>query len=156
MSGELGRWAPLGSRPWAFPLNRTRTSERVEISLLALVVVDGLVRISGLVRVGRPDLRLAHAPELLMSQLDAPPMTARGTHVVPTGELTWVSWDFERPPAVLVAYRGQVDRLELARGGGRGELTIHGPWVFEFDVPSQRTRSRQKLETRDPSKQAYG
>lgn len=145
MSSEIWRPAPLGSRPWAFPLNKTETNERMEISLLAFVVVGKLVRISGLVRLQRSDLRLAHAPELAVCPLDGPPLAALGTHVRPNGNnLTWVSWDFARPAAVLVTYEARVDRLDLA-AGARTELTGHGPWVFNFQLPCPR-RPRRRSE----------
>jgi hypothetical protein len=136
---DFGRPAPLGSRPRTFPLNKTRTSERIEVSLLAFVVVGRVIRISGLVRLHRPDLRIVRAPDLVVPPVDGPPLVAIGTHVLPNGDLSWVAWDFARPQAVLVTYPGRVDRLDLAyRSGGRLELIAPGPWVFDFRIPCRR------------------
>jgi hypothetical protein len=152
VSSEIWRPAPLGSRPWAFPLNKTKTNERMEITLLAFVVVGTLVRISGLIRL-RSDLRLAHAPELAVCPVDGPPLAATGAHVRPNGnDLTWVSWDFARPDAVLVAYEARVDRLELAAGARTG-LTGRGPWVFNFQLPGRRNLARRSTAVPAPVEQ---
>ena len=149
MTADPGSPAPFGSRPWAFPVNVTTTTDHMEITLLAFVVVDGLVRISGLVHLRRPDLRLARAPELAMAPVAGHSLTPVGTHVLPHGDLTWVSWDFERPAEVLVAYRGHVDRLVVGdRSGPRGEVDVRGPWTFGFRLSWRRIDTRRAHGTR--------
>jgi len=137
----FGRPAPVGSSPWAFALNRRAIADEVEISLLTFTAVGGVVRVSGLVRSRRPDLRLSRVPDLAVQPLDGPQLTQIGAHVLPHGDLTWVSWVFERPATVLVAYEGRIERLDLAyRSGRRSEVASNGPWVFRFrlECPSRR------------------
>jgi hypothetical protein len=142
---DLGRPAPLGSIPWAFALNKTCAIAGVEISLLAFTVVGGAVRISGLVRLLRPDLLLSHVPDLAVSSLKGRGLTPIGAHVLPHGTVAWVSWIFERPEAMFVTYEGRIERVDLAyRAGGRSEVPSDGPWVFRFRVPC-RVDSRRRL-----------
>jgi hypothetical protein len=60
--------------PWASALNATVECDEISVTLLALDVVDGLLRLTGIVRVGdRPDIRVASIPQLEVAFPDAVP-----------------------------------------------------------------------------------
>jgi len=145
-TADRGRPAPLGSTAWAFALNRTALTDDVEVTLLAFTVVEAVVRVSALVRVRRRrDLRLSRVPELAISTLDGPRLTQLTAHVLPQGDLAWVSWVFERPKPVLVEYEARIEQLDLAyRVGGRSEESARGPWVFHFRLPHRADSPRRR------------
>ncbi|MFZ5854008.1 MAG: hypothetical protein ACOYXS_05795 [Chloroflexota bacterium] len=146
VTADRGRPAPLGSTAWAFALNRTALTDDVEVTLLAFTVVEAVVRVSALVRVRRRhDLRLSRVPELAISTLDGPRLTQLTAHVLPQGDLAWVSWVFERPKPVLVEYEARIEQLDLAyRVGGRSEESSRGPWVFHFRLPHRADSPRRR------------
>ena len=145
-TADRGRPAPLGSTAWAFALNRTALTDDVEVTLLAFTVVEAVVRVSALVRVRRRrDLRLSRVPELAISTLDGPRLTPLTAHVLPQGDLAWVSWVFERPKPVLVEYEARIEQLDLAyRVGGRSEESARGPWAFHFRLPHRADSPRRR------------
>lgn len=146
--------APVApSAPWAFALNQSATCGDVEVTLLSLVVVDGLVRVSGIVRVHRRrDVRLASIPDLAVRPLDGPPLSpvaahvlphgsVAAAHVLPQGSVVWVTWMFDRPPRVLTEYAASIERIDLAyRAGGAVAEGANGPWRFEFRLPGRVPR----------------
>ncbi len=131
------RAQPVDGAPWAFALNETAASDDIEVTLLALTLVDDVVRVSGLVRVvRRPDVRVANIPSLALATLDGPPLALVGGHVLPYGRVVWVSWTYERPALAHTEYAGRIDRIDLAyRAGGVVREDVPGPWVFTFRVP---------------------
>lgn len=134
------RAQPADGAPWAFALNETAASDDIEVTLLALALVDDIVRVSGLVRVvRRPDVRLTNIPSLTLATLDGPPLALIGGHVLPYGRIAWVSWMYERPALVHTGYRARIDHIDLAyRAGGVVREDVPGPWVFAFRVPDRR------------------
>ena len=123
--------------PWAVALNRTAATDEISVTLLALAVVDDVLRISGIVRVEhRAEVRLLSVPTLLLAALDGPPLELIGAHARPTAHHVWVSWIYERPPGVPGEYEAQIDHIDLAwRAGHAVQEVIPGPWVFRFQVP---------------------
>ena len=124
--------------PWAVALNKTAATDEIKVTLLALAVVDDVVRVSGIVRVvRRPDVRLSNTPTLSLATLDGSPLGLIGAHILPNGPMAWVSWTYERPVDVRTEYGGRIDHIELAyRAGGVVQETVPGPWVFTFSVPN--------------------
>jgi len=128
------------ARSWAFAVNSTVDCSDIEITLLAFVVVEKLVRVTGLVRIrSRPNVRLASVPELSLATVDGSPLAFLSAHVLPHGAMAWVSWLYQRPPHVLNAYEGRIDRVELVHHTGgqvpRPHQPQHGAWVFRFQLP---------------------
>jgi hypothetical protein len=131
--------------PWAVALNETAATDDVKVTLLALAVVDDIIRISGIVQVvRRPDVRFSNIPALTLAMLDGPPLGLLGAHVLPNGRRVWVSWTYERPAKVCTEYEGRIDGIDLAyRAGGVVQVSMPGPWVFRFAIPKGRgLRSR--------------
>jgi hypothetical protein len=125
--------------PRAFVLNETATCEDVEVTLLALVVVDDLVRISGYVRIGRRlDIALSGVPTLAVSTVHGSLLRQVGVHLLPHGpKATWVSWLYERPVTLFSRYEARIDRIELGHWGGRRPPDpVSGPWDFAFTLPT--------------------
>jgi hypothetical protein len=123
--------------PWAVALNSTASNDDVTVTLLALAVVDDVIRVSGVVRVvGRPNALLSSIPTLSLATLDGPPLGMLRAHGLPSGQRVWVSWTFERPAAVARDYEGRIDQFDLAYRAGRFvKEAVTGPWVFTFSVP---------------------
>ncbi len=131
--------APISGtgQPRAFALNETTTCAGIEVTLLALVVVDELVRVSGIVRVRRPvDLGPSSVPTLSIRALDEAPLLALGAHLLTQGPgAVWVSWLYRRPVQIPGRYEARIDRIDLGiRGGRRPPEAVAGPWVFAFGV----------------------
>jgi hypothetical protein len=125
--------------PCAFALNETATCEDVEVTLLALVVVDDFARISGFVRIGgRLDVALSGVPTLAVSSVDGSLLRQVGAHLLPHGpKATWVSWLYERPAALFSRYEARIDRIDLGHWGGRRPPNpVSGPWDFAFTLPT--------------------
>lgn len=129
----------LDGSPWAVALNETATSDGINVSLLALAVVDDVVQVSGVVRVvGRPNVQLSSIPTLDLASLDGPPLGLVRAHGLPGGRQVWVSWTYERPVAVHGAYEARIERIDLAyRAGGLVKEAVSGPWVFAFDISKE-------------------
>jgi hypothetical protein len=127
--------------PWAVALNETAATDEIRVTLLALAVVDDVIRVSGIVRVvRRPDVRLSSVPTLTLASLDGPPLGLTGAHVLPNGRTVWVSWTYGRPADVCREYEGRIDHIDLAyRAGGVVREAVRGPWVFSFSVPNGST-----------------
>ena len=145
MFGGLTEPEAPGSLPWTFALNRTATNVDAAVTLLALTVVGGVARISGLVRLRRSDLRLARVPDLAIAPSGGPRLILIGGHLLPQGDLTWVSWVFARPREVLAPYAGDIPRLDLGSKDGRHEVAILGPWEFNFHLLRGPMPSRRRL-----------
>ncbi len=126
--------------PWAVALNETAATDDVKVTLLALAVVDDIIRISGIIQViRRPDVRFSNIPALILAPLDGPPLGLLGAHVLPNGRKVWVSWTYERPAQVCTEYEGRIDGIELAyRAGGVVQVAMPGPWVFRFAIRNGR------------------
>ncbi len=126
--------------PWAVALNETASTDEIKVTLLALAVVDDVIRVSGVVRVvRRPDVRLSNIPTLTLATLDGAPLGLIGAHALPSGRTVWVSWIFERPADVSTGYEGRIDHIDLAyRAGGVVRTALPGPWDFTFNVPNGR------------------
>ncbi len=133
--------------PSALALNETHLSGGIEITLLAVAVVDDLVRVSGVLRAGhRPDVRLVHVPQLSVSRSDGSALSLVSAHLIPHGAMAWVSWVYERPARTTDEYEGRIERVELTfRRGGQPEDDPGGPWIFHFRLPQPR---RLAVETR--------
>jgi hypothetical protein len=123
--------------PWAVALNETAATDEITVTLLALAVVDDVIRVSGIVRVvRRPDVRLSNVPTLTLATLDGPPLELLGAHALPNARMVWVSWTYERPADVRTEYEGRIDHIDLAYRAGRVvQEAAPGPWVFTFRVP---------------------
>jgi hypothetical protein len=130
--------SPLKS--WAFAINSTVVSSDIAITLLSFTVVGELVRVTGLVAIrSRPNVRLATVPDLSLSTEDGTRLAPLSAHLLPHGDLAWVSWLFRRPKNVLNDYEGRVERVELALHTGgqspRPRQPQSGTWVFRFTLP---------------------
>ena len=142
-SGPLGQVAeqvPPPATSWAFAVNCAADCNDIEITLLSFVVVADVVRVTGLVRVrNRPNVRLASVPALSLAAADQSPLVPLSAHVLPQGDLAWVSWLYKRPPGVPGEYEGRIGRVDLNHDSG-GRLPEprqpqHGAWVFRFSLP---------------------
>ena len=123
--------------PWAFALNQSASRAEVEVTLLTLVVVGELVRVSGLIRIGRRvDVVLAGVPALFMTTADGLPLAQASAHLLPLGPgNAWVSWVLQRPATVAVEYVARIERLELVHPRGRWPAeAVAGPWAFAFTL----------------------
>ena len=141
--------------PWAFAVNETATCDDIEVTLLAFVVVDELIRISGLARIGRRiDVGLAGVPDLAVSSPAGMPLPLRSAHLLPKGdEAAWVSWLFERPAQILGTYGARIERIDLGRRMRIGATPVRhqvaGPWLFAFALPTPGRRAiRHRAEAR--------
>jgi hypothetical protein len=141
--GPLGQGAdqlPASVRSWAFAINTTVDCADIAITLLSIVVVGKLVRVTGLVAIrNRPNVRLATVPDLSMAIVDGSPLVPLSAHVLPHGDMAWVSWFYQRPAHVLTEYEGRIDRVDLNHHtGGQASRTRQpqrGTWVFRFALP---------------------
>ena len=136
---------PLKS--WAFALNSTADSSDIAITLLSFAVVGTLVRVTGIVSIrSRPNVRLASVPDLALTTVNGPPLEPVSAHVLPHGDMAWVSWLYRRPMHVLTDYEGRIDRVDLAHhiGGGspRPREPQRGTWVFHFTLPPAASAAR--------------
>lgn len=128
----------VGGGPWAVALNETAATDEIKVTLLALAVVDDVIRVSGIVQViRRPDVRLSNIPTLTLAALDGPPLGLIGAHLLPNGRTVWASWTYARPADVFAEYEGRIDTIDLAyRAGGVVLEAASGPWMFRFSVPN--------------------
>ncbi len=138
--GQVAGQVPTPARSWAFAINSTVDCSDIEITLLSFVVVGEFARVTGLVRIrNRPDVRLASVPQLSLKIVDGPPLAPLSAHVLPHGDMAWVSWLYRRPPHVVNAYEGNIDLVNLdqhARGRDpRPHQPQRGAWVFRFQLP---------------------
>lgn len=122
--------------PWAAAVNATAECEEISVTLLALDAVDGLLRLTGLLRVGeRPDIRVAMTPSLELSHLDGLPLPMIDAHVMPHGRLAWLSWTYERPAIVPERLVGTISHIVFEyRGGRASRVDVAGPWDFSLRV----------------------
>ncbi len=128
----------VGRDPWAVALNETAATDDITVTLLALAVVDEVVRVSGIMRLLRhSDLRLSNVPALVLTTLAGAPLGLLRAHALPNGAMFWVSWTYGRPADVCTGYKGRIDQVDLALGAGNGVrvATVPGPWIFAFSVP---------------------
>lgn len=152
--GQVAEQLPTPVRSWAFAVNTTVECSDIEITLLSFVVVGELARVSGLVRIrNRPDVRLASVPELSLATVDGSPLAPLSAHVLPHGDMAWVSWLYKRPPHVVNAYEGHIDLVNLdqhARGRDpRPQQPQHGAWVFRFQLPPSPAASKMRAALAD-------
>lgn len=129
---------PVGS--WAFAVNMTVDCSDIEITLLSLAVVGEFARVTGVIRIrNRPDVRLASVPELSLATVDGSRLTLLSAHILPHGDMAWVSWLYRRPPHLFNVYEGHIDLVSLdqhARGRDpRPRQPQPGAWVFRFQLP---------------------
>lgn len=128
----------VGRDPWAVALNETAATDDITVTLLALAVVDEVIRVSGIMRLlRRSDLRLSNLPALVLATLDGAPLELLRAHALPNGAMFWVSWTYGRPAEVCTGYEGRIDHIDLAYGA-RSVVreAVPGPWVFTFSVPN--------------------
>jgi hypothetical protein len=145
--GQVAERVPPPARSWAFAVNSTVDCSDIEITLLSFVVVGEFARVTGLVRIrSRPNVRLASVPELSLATADGSPLALLSAHVLPHGDMAWVSWLYQRPPHVLNEYEGRIDRVDLDHHVGgrvpRPHEPQHGAWVFRFRLPPAPVASR--------------
>lgn len=126
------------ARPWAFAVNQTARRDDIEITLFSFILVGEFTRLTGLVRAHTSqDVRLASVPALSISSRDGRPLVPVSAHVLPQGQLAWVSWIFRGPPDGTVAYEARIERVDLDyQIGKRPPASFSGPWVFRFELPS--------------------
>jgi len=123
----------------AFTINETATCDALEVTLLTLVVVDKIIRVSGLIQIrGRVDVALCNVPTLSLSPLDGTPLRPVGSHLLPHGQAAvWVSWVYQRPAHIFDTYEARIDRIDVANRRGRHPPeAVAGPWVFAFRMPT--------------------
>ena len=138
--GQVAGQPPTSVGSWAFAVNRTVDCSDIEITLLSFVVVGEFARVTGVIRIrNRPDVRLASVPELSLATVDGSPLAPLSAHVLPHGDMAWVSWLYKRPPRVVNEYEGRIDRVSLdqhARGRDpQPRQPQHGAWLFRFQLP---------------------
>jgi hypothetical protein len=123
-------------RPWASVLDATAEHEDVIVSLLTFVVVDDLMRITGVVRVrGRDDVRVVAIPALELSLPDGIALRLLDARVQPHGRVSWVSWTYERPEVIPARVDARIERIELEhRIGGSARAAVTGPWELSSQV----------------------
>ncbi len=131
---------PISARSWAFAINSTVDSNEIAITLLSFIVAAKVVRVTGLVAIrSRPNIRLATVPDLSLAIVDRPPLVPVSAHLLPHGDMAWVSWVYQRPTHVLNEYEGRIERVDLvqhASGGSPRPRQIQpGTWVFRFSLP---------------------
>ena len=131
---------PTSARSWAFAINSTVDSNKIAITLLSFIVAAKVVRATGLVAIrSRPNIRLATVPELSLAIVDRPPLIPVSAHLLPHGDMAWVSWVYQRPTHVLNEYEGRIERVDLVQhtsgGSPRPRQIQPGTWVFRFTVP---------------------
>ena len=136
---EIGGTRPhrSGRGPWAVALNETAVTDDITVTLLALAVVDDIVRVSGIMRLLRhSDLRLSNVPALDLATLERVPLGLLRAHALPNGPMFWVSWIYGRPTDVCTGYKGRIDHIDLAQSAGNGVrvVAVPGPWNFTFSV----------------------
>ena len=131
---------PTSARSWAFAINSTVDSSEIAITLLSCIVAAKVVRVTGQVAIrSRPNIRLATVPELSLAIVDGPPLVPVSAHLLPHGDMAWVSWVFQRPTHVLDEYEGRIERVDLVQhtsgGSPRPRQIQPGTWVFRFRLP---------------------
>ncbi len=131
---------PISARSWAFAINSTVDSNEIAITLLSFIVAAKVVRVTGLVAIrSRPNIRLATVPDLSLAIVGRPPLVPVSAHLLPHGDMAWVSWVFQRPTHVLNDYEGRIERVDLVHhaGGGapRPRQIQPGTWVYRFRLP---------------------
>jgi hypothetical protein len=122
--------------PWAAALNATTSSGDICITLLALDSVGDVLRLTGLLQVlDRPDLRVATAPSLEVAMPDGTQLSILDSHVLPQGQMAWLSWTYKRPTILPERFAGTIGHIEFEyRVGGNKRLDVTGPWDFSFVV----------------------
>jgi len=145
--GQVAEHVPTRVRSWAFAVNASVDCSDIEITLLSFAVVGEFARVSGLVQIrNRPDVRLASVPELSLKTVDGSPLAPLSAHVLPHGEMAWVSWLFRRPPHVFNVYEGRIDLVNLdqhARGRDpRPHQPERGAWEFRFQLSPSPAASK--------------
>lgn len=129
--GEAAETPPIDAgRPWAAVLDATAEHEDIVVSLLTLVVVDDLMRLTGVLRVrGRDDVRVVAVPALEVTLPDGTALRLVDARVQPHGRLSWVSWTYERPDVIPARLEARIERIELEhRIGGSTRVAVTGPW----------------------------
>ena len=132
---------PIPSTPWAAALNTTAECDEISVTLLSLDVVDDLLRLTGLLRVGdRPDIRVATIPSLQVALPDGTSLPMLDAHVMPHGRLAWISWTYQRPDADPEHLEGTISHIEFEYRGGRpARIDVPGPWDFSILVRQPTT-----------------
>ncbi|MEI8332912.1 MAG: hypothetical protein WCH74_03505 [Chloroflexota bacterium] len=136
--GEVVETPPFDvGRPWASLLDATAEHGDVVVSLLTLVVVDDLMRLTGILRVrGRDDVRVVAVPSLEVTLPDGTALRLVDARVQPHGRVSWVSWTFERPDVIPARIDARIERIELEhRIGGSTRMAVTGPW--ELSSPAR-------------------
>jgi hypothetical protein len=127
---------PTAEVPWASALNATVECDEISVTLLALDIVDDLLRLTGVIRVGdRPDIRVASIPSLEIVFPDGMPLPMVDAHLMPHGRLAWTSWTYERPAVVPERLEATISHIVFEyRGTRTARLDVEGPWSFSLVV----------------------
>jgi hypothetical protein len=135
---RVGADAPIviADIPWAAALNETAECDEISVTLLALDVVDDLMRLTGVIRVGdRPDIAVASIPSLEVSYADGAPLAMVDARVLPHGRLAWMSWTYERPAIVPERLEAKISNIVFEfRGTRPARIDVRGPWAFSLHV----------------------
>ncbi|MGH2465277.1 MAG: hypothetical protein ACRDGI_07445 [Candidatus Limnocylindrales bacterium] len=125
--------------PRSFALNASTSFEAIEVTLLTLVELDDLARITGFIRIGRGgDVGLSGVPILVIGALHGAPLVPLRAHVLPHGpKAAWMSWLFKRPASMAVQYEARIEQIELVHAGiARLIERVPGPWEVVFSLPA--------------------
>jgi hypothetical protein len=127
---------PDAGPPWATALNATDEHDEIAVTLLSLAMVDRLMRLTGVLRVGtRTGLRIATIPSLEVMLPDGTPVQLVDARMQPYGGVSWVSWTFERLGIVPGRIAARIDHIELMHQvGGNARMEMSGPWAFSLAV----------------------
>lgn len=127
---------PDAGPPWATALNVTDEHDEIAVTLLSLAMVDGLMRLSGVLRVRtRTDLRMATIPSLEVALSDGTPVRLVDARMQPYGRVNWASWTFARLGIVPGRIAAPIDHIEFKHQvGGTARMDMPRPWAFSLAV----------------------
>jgi hypothetical protein len=137
------RTTAIRRAPWATPVNQSVVVDGVEITILAYVVADDILRLDGVVRMGGThDPVLADVPVLeLFRRGGVSPLPSMGARVFPVPPLIWLAWLFRLASPEPPAISARIDQLVFGHRVGSRRDVVVGPWEFEFTPPAGSVRS---------------
>lgn len=124
---------------WATALNASTSHGGVSITLLALAMVDDVMRITAVFRVsGHSTLRVSNVPTLEVVAPDGRTAALLEARWQPQGALGWASWIYERNGLPVGRLDARIRQLEVAPRVGGKASEQEGPWTFHLlvDEPS--------------------